>query len=50
MKIGDWRPSTTGAFYHYGYGPVALCGSPRMVNDSQLPKTKCLRCVRILHH
>jgi len=49
IPFGDWRPSPTGSFYHYGSGPVALCGSPRTVNDSAFPKSKCLRCVRILH-
>jgi hypothetical protein len=48
VKYGDWRASITGFKYHYGHGPVAVCGTPRRTYDSRLPLDKCAACVKIL--
>lgn len=47
VVYGDWRPSPAGTRSHYGHGPVALCGSPRTVNDSKVVRDRCTKCLKI---
>jgi len=47
---GDWRSSSTGTKQHYGRGPMAVCGSPRLFLDPvDTSRYKCVRCLRIVN-
>lgn len=50
VQFGDWRPSYSGVRYHYGHGPVAICGVSRMTYDAHFPQDKCVRCISMLKH